>query len=104
MAKSKIRLDAVGIGEVLNSGKVRDAVNALAGSVAAAVGSPTANGEPIPVVTRTRTASGGRLRGTRQAVDVQLAHPAGMGVEGKRGPLVRAAASRGLRVQGRKGV
>ncbi|WGH20302.1 hypothetical protein SEA_MAGUCO_10 [Arthrobacter phage MaGuCo] len=96
----KIRLDSRGIGEVLNSGPVRGAVESLGAQVAAAVGSPTASGTPVPVRRTSRTASGGRLRGVRPAVDITLAHPAGMAVEGKRGPLTRAARSVGLDVQG----
>lgn len=86
--------------EVLDSAAVYGATSALAASVASAVDA-TADGERIEVQTRTRVASGGRLRSPRRAVDISLAHPAGLRVEAKRGPLARAAASRGLRVEGR---
>ncbi|AYN58491.1 hypothetical protein HOU70_gp10 [Arthrobacter phage Liebe] len=100
---AKIRLDSAGIEEVLNSGPVRSAVERLGAGVEAAVGSPTASGTPVPVRRTSRTASGGRLRGVRPAVDITLAHPAGMAVEGKRGPLTRAAASQGLQVRKARG-
>lgn len=101
MARSKIRLDSKGIAEVLRSSQVKGEVESLGRKVQAAVGAPTASGEPIPVERRSRVADGGRLS-ARPAVDVSLAHPAGMAVEAKRGPLVRAAASVGLEVK-RKG-
>lgn len=102
MAPSKIRLDSAGIGEVLASAAVAAKVSSLGSQVASAVGSPTASGEPVPVVTRSRTASGGRLKGSRPAVDITLAHVAGLAIEAKRGYLVKAAASAGLEVK-RKG-
>ncbi|UJQ86801.1 hypothetical protein PQE16_gp11 [Arthrobacter phage Reedo] len=97
---SKIRLDRAGLAEVLDSAPVYAATMTLASSVASAVNA-TADGEPIEVKQRTRVASGGRLRSPRRAVDISLAHPAGLRVEAKRGPLARAAASRGLKVEGR---
>lgn len=102
MAAPKIRLDSAGIAEVLASAAVSNLVEDLGSAVSAAVGSPTASGRPIPVKRYTRTASGGRLRGSRPAVDIVLADPAGLAVEAKRGPLVKAAASVGLQVT-RKG-
>lgn len=99
MAAPKIRLDSAGLAEVLNRAEVASLVESLGSSVAAAVGSPTAGGEPVDVVTRSRVASGGRLRGARPAVDITLAHPAGLRVEATRGPLARAAASVGLEVK-----
>lgn len=102
MASSKLRLDSAGIAAVLNSGAVAAEVEALGSAVSAAVGTPTASGRPIPVKRYTRTASGGRLRGSRPAVDIVLADPAGLAIEAKRGYLVKAAASAGLEVK-RKG-
>lgn len=99
MPSPKIKLDSAGIAAVLSSGPVAAEIQRLGSAVAAAVGTPTASGEPIPVKTRQRTASGGRLRGSRAAVDITLAHVAGMAVEAKRGPLVRAASSVGLEVK-----
>ncbi|KUM41201.1 hypothetical protein [Arthrobacter sp. EPSL27] len=99
MAAPKIRLDSAGIGEILASAAVKAEVEVLGSAVASAVGSPTASGKPIPVVKRSRIASGGRLKGSRPAVDITLAHVAGMAVEAKRGPLVKAASSVGLQVK-----
>ncbi|WNN93967.1 hypothetical protein SEA_NITRO_11 [Arthrobacter phage Nitro] len=96
-----IRLDSRGIAEVLNSAKVYAATQALASSVASAVDA-SADGKPIDVTQTTRVAQGGRLRSPRRAVDIHLAHPAGLRVEAKRGPLARAAASRGLQVRKRR--
>ncbi|AYN57731.1 hypothetical protein PBI_DRMANHATTAN_11 [Arthrobacter phage DrManhattan] len=101
MARSKIRLDSAGIAAVLRSSEVTAEVEALGSKVRAAVGSPTASGKPIPVERRSRTASGGRLS-SRPAVNITLAHPAGLAVEAKRGPLAKAASSVGLQVK-RKG-
>ena len=97
---AKIRLDSDGIAEMLRSAPVETAVESLGRSVASAVGTPTASGKPIDVTTRSRTASGGRIS-ARPAVDVTLAHPAGLAVEAKRGPLARGAASVGLEVRAR---
>lgn len=96
---SKIRLDKRGMAQMLNSAPVAAATVGLGRSVAGAV-SATADGEPIEVESRTRIAAGGRLS-ARTAFDVTLAHPAGLRVEAQRGPLARAAASRGLEVKGR---
>lgn len=100
MAK-KIRLDSRGIAEVLNSAAVYAATQELAASVAGSVNA-TADGETIPVTRTTRVAQGGRLRSPRRAVDIHLAHPAGLRVEAKRGPLAKAAASKGLQVRKRR--
>lgn len=97
---AKIRLDSAGIQAVLNSGPVVSELASMAGGVKSAASGATAGGKPIPVTVRARTASGGRLRGSRPAYDVSLAHPAGLGVEGKRGTLGKAAASQGLQVRG----
>ncbi|URQ04999.1 hypothetical protein SEA_ITER_11 [Arthrobacter phage Iter] len=97
----KIRLDSRGIAEVLNSAKVYAATQELAASVAASVDA-YADGKKIEVTRTTRVAQGGRLRSPRRAVDIHLAHPAGLRVEAKRGPLARAAASRGLQVRKRR--
>lgn len=97
---TKIRLDSKGIAAMLNSREVAGAVSSLASSVASGAEGATAGGDSIPVQTRTRTASGGRLS-PRTAVDVTLAHPAGLRVEALRGTLVRAASSAGLEVTSR---
>ncbi|UIW13427.1 hypothetical protein SEA_AMYEV_11 [Arthrobacter phage Amyev] len=97
----KIRLDSRGIAEVLNSAAVYAATQELAASVADAVDAEV-GGEKIDVTRSTRVADGGRLRSPRRAVDIHLAHPAGLRVEAKRGPLAKAAASRGLQVRKRR--
>lgn len=99
---AKIRLDSNGIAAVLNSGPVASAVEGLGSAVSAAVGTPTASGRALPVHRRMRTASGGRLRGVRPAVDITIADPAGLAVEARRGYLVNAASAVGLEVKGRK--
>lgn len=95
---NKIRLDNRGIGEVLDSAPVYAEVQRLASSVKGTI-SATAGGETIPVTLRTRVAAGGRLRSPRRAIDVTLAHPAGLRVEALRGPLARGAASAGLQMK-----
>lgn len=95
-----IRLDSRGIAEVLNSAAVYAATQELAASVAGAVDA-SAGGEKIPVTRTTRVAAGGRLS-ARRAVDIHLAHPAGLRAEAKHGFLTRAAASRGLEVRKRR--
>jgi hypothetical protein len=96
MAIEKLRLDSAGIGSILNSGKVQGLASSLANSVAGAARGATASGMPIPVEVRSRVAAGGRLRSPRGAYDVTLKHPAGLKVEAKRSPLLRAAISVGL--------
>ena len=100
MPSSKLRLDRSGLAAALQSAKVASAVNSLAKRVAASATPPKVNGPltEIPVRTRPRTASGGRLS-ARPAVDVTLAHPAGLRVEAKHGVLARAAAANGLEVR-----
>lgn len=91
-----IRLDHAGIAEVLRSAEVAAVVEAAAQAVVAnAQWNATVSGEPIPVTTRSRTASGARLS-PRAAVDVTMEHPAALRVEAKRGTLLRAAAAAGL--------
>jgi hypothetical protein len=98
MAKNNLRLDSPGIAAVLASGEVAAEVQSLGRSVAARAMGHTFHDEVIPVRTRTRIASGGRLS-PRTAVDVSLAHWAGMQLEGKEGILSRAASSVGLQVR-----
>ena len=97
----KLKLDSRGIAEVLRRAEVADAVESLGQSVKGNVGSPTASGKPVDVTTRSRTAAGGRLS-ARPAVDITLAHPAGLAIEAKRGYLVKAASAAGLEVKRRR--
>lgn len=96
----KIRRDSKGIAEMLASSEVAARVNALGSQVAGSI-NETADGEPVEVEVRSRTASGGRLS-ARPASDVMLAHPAGLRIEAKRGTLVRAAGGIGLEVKPRR--
>lgn len=98
----KIRLDRAGMAAMLNSAEVGSAVDGLGAAVKGGV-SETAGGQAVPVRTRRRVAQGGRLS-ARPAVDVELAHPAGLRIEAKRGSLVRAAAAAGLEVTARRSV
>lgn len=95
----KIRLDSPGIAAMLQSGEVTAAITELGEDVASRV-YETASGEVIPVETRLRIAQGGGLS-PRPAIDVSLAHPAGLAVEAKRGSLVAAAGAAGLEVKAR---
>lgn len=97
----KFKLDSRGIAEVLRSAPVASEIQSLGSSVASNVGAPTASGKPVEVRTRSRTAQGGRLS-ARPAVDITLAHPAGLAIEAKRGYLVKAAAASGLEVKKRR--
>lgn len=90
----KLRLDRGGIAEVLKSAKVRSVVDLSAETVAARVSETARNGDPIKVTTDSYTTD-------RAAAGVTLAHPAGLGIEAKRGSLARAAASAGLEVTSR---
>ncbi|WP_067201086.1 hypothetical protein [Microbacterium sp. XT11] len=92
---SKVRINSAGIRAVLNSGKVRSAVNARAQAMASAIGSPMAHDGPVDVVVDSYTSD-------RPVAGVTLAHAAGIGLEAKYGYLTEAAASAGLEL-GRKG-
>lgn len=97
----KIRLDKAGMAQMLASAPVTQEVIDLGRSVGSAVQLPKINGpQPAKVTTKARSAEGGRLS-RRTAIDVTIAHPAGMRVEAKYGTLRKAAASRGLSVKGR---
>lgn len=95
----KLRLDRAGIAAVLRSAPVESAVSDLAEGVASRI-HETAHDGPVPVETRSRVASGGRIS-ARPAVDVILAHPGGLAIEAKYGALTKAASAAGLEVRGR---
>lgn len=98
---NKIRLDRAGMAQMLNSAPVTQEVIDLGRSVGSAVQLPKINGPQAAVTTtKARVAAGGRLS-ARTAINVTIAHPAGLRVEAKHGPLRKAAASRGLQVKGR---
>lgn len=102
MPSSKLRLDRGGIAETLRSAKVASQVKSLGRSIASSVHLPDINGpQEAEVLVNDRTASGGRIS-ARPAVDVTIAHPAGIRVEAKHGVLARAAAANGLQVKARR--
>lgn len=103
MAKVQIRLDRKGMAAMLNSAPVSGATAGVAGSVRGNASGETADGDPVTVEVRSRTASGGGLS-ARTAYDVMLAHPAGLRIEAKRGTLARAAGAAGLEVRSRSAV
>ena len=90
----KLRLDSAGIAEVLRSAKVAGLVEDAATSVGANVSETVRSGEPLPVRVAGYTSD-------RAAASVTLAHPAGLGMEAKRGTLSRAASAAGLEVRSR---
>jgi hypothetical protein len=89
-----IRLDSGGIGEMLRSDGVRGVIDSLAESVAGNVNESSSNGDSIPVEVSSYTTD-------RAAAGVTMAHPAGLALEAKYGPLAKAAASVGLEVRAR---
>jgi len=93
MAASKLRLDRPGIVEMLRSAGVAAAIEGAAESVARNVSESARNGDPIPVKVGTYVTD-------RAAAGVTMAHPAGLGIEAKRGSLSRAASAAGLEVNG----
>jgi hypothetical protein len=94
MAVTKLRLDRPGIAEVLQSAAVAAVIEGAAQSAAGNVSETARNGDAIPVKVSTYTTD-------RAAAAVTLAHPAGLGIEAKRGSLSRAAAAAGLEVTSR---
>jgi len=94
VAKPQIKLDRAGIHAVLNSDGVRAALREKGQALheAALAQNPTASGEPIPVeyFEDEITPRGSRSSGSRPRVGVALAHPAGIAVEAKRAPLLKA--------------
>lgn len=101
----KLEFDSEGIAEMLRSPGVRHATRRAGNAVAARVRGETAGGERIPVEVWERTARGvgrsGWVLSDRLAVNITFAHAAGLAVEAKRGPLMRAAADVGLQVKAR---
>jgi hypothetical protein len=98
----KIKLDHLGIGQVLSSAPVQMEVSAAAASVAAKVNERAKDGTPIPVKTYNYRARLRRDTIPRAAAAVVMAHPAGLPIEAKRSPLTRAASASGLQL-GKKG-
>ena len=81
------KLDLGGLAELLQSPKVAAVVLAEAEGIASRVVA-TAHDGPVPVNVHPRVASG--MRVPRAAADVVLAHPGGLAIEAKHGPLMRA--------------
>ena len=97
-ARNRIRLDHAGIGEVLKSDEVREAIDALADSVADSVrSSPTVTKRGI--ADRVEVSS---YTTDRAAAAVAIAHAAGLGMEAKHGVVTQAAGQAGLEVRSRE--
>ncbi|WDS51646.1 hypothetical protein SEA_BARNSTORMER_9 [Microbacterium phage Barnstormer] len=91
---SSLKLNNAGIVAVLNSGKVRAAVDSRARAVASGVGTVMAHDGPVPVEVDSYTSD-------RPVAGVTLAHPGGIGLEAEYGYLTDAAIGAGLEL-GRK--
>ena len=89
----KLRLDSAGIAEMLRSADVALAISEAAEGVAGSVHEVAHGGEVVPVRVDEYTTD-------RAAAGVTMAHPAGLGIEAKRGSLSRAAEANGLEVHG----
>lgn len=99
MADIKLRLDRAGIGAVLANGAVTGMVDGAAAKVGGNV-NETAHDGPVPVdVGSFRAVVGGTA--PRAAAYVTMTHPGAIGIEAKRGSLVRAASAAGLPVKAR---
>lgn len=96
----KLRLDSKGIAAALRQSGVVSAIAEAGAAVKGNVNSPIAHDGPVEVRLGSRTAAGGRLS-ARPAATVTLAHPAGLGFEGRNGTLARAASAAGLEVKAR---
>lgn len=95
MANPRIRVHYPGVGEMLKSAPVADAVTALARQVAGTIqaeGHVMSDG-PLPVEVSAYTTD-------RAAAAVVVPHPAALGLQAKYGLLTRAAAAAGLEVRG----
>ena len=92
---TNLKLDHGGMAQMLKSGEVAAVIASLAAEVATAAGAEeSVQRNAVPVETRSYTTD-------RAASAVSLAHPAGLPIEGKYGPLTRAAGGAGLEVRGR---
>lgn len=97
----QLRLDRVGMSQVLSGAGVTAAVTQRARGVASVASSNPAvagNGIPVAVDTFTFTRGGPRFRSPRAGASVTLKHAAGLPVEAKYGVLARAAGMYGLDV------
>ncbi|MFI7069551.1 hypothetical protein [Micromonospora sediminicola] len=92
MPGPRIRLDHKGIAEILKSAGFAAAVAVKAAEVEAIVSAhESVRRHEMPVET-------GAYETDRAAHEVEIAHPGGLGVEGKYGALTRAARAVGLEV------
>jgi hypothetical protein len=96
---NKVHLNPAGIGQVLRSREVADAVAKLAEQVAdnARAIVPDVEGVPgeVPLPIEVSTYETDRARAS-----VWLAHPAGLATQAKHGTLTKAASELGLEVNG----
>ena len=88
---ARLRLDHAGIEEMLKSAEVAGVIDDAAAAVASGVSETARDGQAVPVEVDSYTTD-------RAAAGVTMAHPAGLGIEAKRGTLSRAAAAAGLEV------
>jgi hypothetical protein len=90
-----LRLDHGGMAEMLSSGPVAGAVQALAETTAGNARShPSVTRHGLPVEVTSYTTD-------RAACAVTLAHPAGMPIQARYGALTQAAGAAGLEVRAR---
>lgn len=99
-AITKVTLDHQGMGEILNSDKVRALVDYEAWAIADDVRRRIRrNGvDKYPVVVDNRMTAG--MQQDRQAADIAITHPAGAALQAKYGVLTQAALARGLDMNG----
>ena len=95
MARSRVRLDNRGIGEVLRSAPVASVIQGFARSV-------ETNVRAAETVVRNNMPTDVRFGETdRTKAYVTIVHPAGLRAQAKYGVLTRAASSAGLEVKSR---
>lgn len=97
---TKFRLDHRGMGELINSPEVRDAVDMAALQVAIYVDDALLRGgeRKYPVNIDHRRTVG--MAQNRQATDIAITHPAGVALQAKHGVLTRACLAAGLDMNG----
>lgn len=94
-----VRLDHRGIGSLLRSAEMQQAVREVADTVASNVtsqGLTVSSGASLPVEVNTYITD-------RVAASVTINHPAGLGMQAKHGVLTKAAAAAGLEVTEKPG-
>lgn len=102
MPRGKVTLNHAGIAEILKSGEMHSAIEALAENVAQAVreqgitvGAFKGGSGEIALPVTAKVVTTDRAHGI-----VVIAHPAGTAVQAKHGALTKAASAAGLEVRG----